>query len=163
MGGLGALWDEVGPQFLAFGISFAVITLYWLAHHRLGRTLAALDQLTMVANLVLIASIVVIPFSTSWVGDPGTEGLPLRRHFWRSTSPSPLGSTLWCTCSRTGASYFLARPSAREVQGSLVIGLSPGAIMLASVPVAYLASPVIAQLCWLLIIPTRVVGRRLGA
>ena len=28
---LPALWDVVGPQFLAFGISFAVIASYWLA------------------------------------------------------------------------------------------------------------------------------------
>ena len=79
--GLRALWDAVGPQFLAFGISFAVIASYWLAHHRLVRMLAAVDQLTIVANLVLIASIVVIPFSTNAVGDPGVEDLPLPTAF----------------------------------------------------------------------------------
>ena len=161
--GLGALWDEVGPQFLAFGISFAVIALYWLAHHRLVRTLGAIDQLTMVANLVLIASIVVIPFSTSWVGDPGTEGLPLPTAFLAVNIAVASGLHLLVYMLAYRRELFLARPSAREVQGTLVIGLSPGAIALASVPVAYLASPVIAQLCWLLIIPTRVVGRRLGA
>jgi hypothetical protein len=55
---------------------------------------------------------------------------------------------------------FLVKPSARELQGAIVIGLSPAAIFLASVPVAYLASPIIAQLCWLSIIPIRVVVRR---
>jgi uncharacterized membrane protein len=68
--GVRALWDAIGPQFLAFGISFAVIASYWLAHHRLVRTLGAIDQLTIVANLVLIASIVVIPFSTNAVATP---------------------------------------------------------------------------------------------
>ena len=58
---------------------------------------------------------------------------------------------------------FLVRPSAHEVQGAIVIGLSVGAIVLASVPIAYLASPVIAQLCWLLIIPIRVAARRWAA
>jgi uncharacterized membrane protein len=42
--------DTVGPQFLAFGISFAVIASYWLAHNRLVRTLAAVDQLAIVAT-----------------------------------------------------------------------------------------------------------------
>ena len=28
-GGLRALWDAVGPQFLSFGISFAVIAIFW--------------------------------------------------------------------------------------------------------------------------------------
>jgi uncharacterized membrane protein len=76
--GLPALWDAVGPQFLAFGISFVVIASYWLAHYRLVRALAAVDQ---VMNLVLIASIVVIPFSTNAVGDPGVEDLPLPTAF----------------------------------------------------------------------------------
>ena len=52
---------------------------------------------------------------------------------------------------------FLVRPNARQVQGAIVIGLSVGVIVLASVPLAYLASPVAAQLCWLLIIPIRVI------
>ena len=29
---LPALWDAVGPQFLAFAISFAIIASYWLAN-----------------------------------------------------------------------------------------------------------------------------------
>ena len=56
MGRVRALWDTVGPQFLAFGISFVVIASYWLAHFRLVRTLAAIDQLTILANVVLIAA-----------------------------------------------------------------------------------------------------------
>ena len=161
--GLGALWDAVGPQFLAFGISFAVIASYWLAHHRLVRTLAAVDQLTIVANLVLIASIVVLPFSTNAVGDPGVEDLPLPTAFLAVSIAvaSGLHTFVYMLSYRRG--LFLVRPSAREVQGAIVIGLSPEAIMLASVPVAYLASPVIAQLCWLLIIPIRVIARRWAA
>jgi len=55
---------------------------------------------------------------------------------------------------------FLVRPTAREVQGAIVIGLSVGVVVLASLPLAYLASPIVAQLCWLLIIPIRVAARR---
>ena len=86
-----------------------------------------------------------------------------RRRFWRSTSPSPQGlhTLVWVLALRR--ELFLVRPSAREVHEALVIGLSPAAIVLASVPVAYLASPVIAQLCWLSIIPIRVITRRWAA
>ena len=160
---LGALSDDVGPQFLAFGISLAVIASYWLAHHRLVRTLAAVDQLTIVANLLLIASIVVIPFSTNSVGDPGIEDLPLPTAFLavNIAIASGLHTLVYVLAYRR--KLFLVRPSARELQGSLVIGLSPAVIFLASVPVAYLASPLIAQLCWLLIIPIRVAARRWAA
>ena len=161
--GLPALWDAVGPQFLAFGISFAVIASYWLAHHRLVRTLAAVDQLTIVANLVLIASIVVLPFSTNAVGDPGVEDLPLPTAFLAVSIAVASGLHTFVYMLSYRRDLFLVRPSAREVQGALVIGLSPAAIVLASVPVAYLASPVIAQLFWLLIIPIRVIARRWAA
>jgi uncharacterized membrane protein len=161
--GVRALWDAIGPQFLAFGISFAVIASYWLAHHRLVRTLAAVDQLTIVANLVLIASIVVLPFSTNAVGDPGVEDLPLPTAFLAVSIAVASGLHTFVYMLSYRRDLFLVRPSAREVQGAIVIGLSPAAIMLASVPVAYLASPVIAQLCWLLIIPIRVIARRWAA
>jgi uncharacterized membrane protein len=161
--GVRALWDAIGPQFLAFGISFAVIASYWLAHHRLVRTLEAVDQLTIVANLVLIASIVVIPFSTNAVGDPGIEDLPLPTAFLAVNIAVASGLHILVYMLAYRRELFLVRPSAREVHGAIVIGLSPAAIVLASVPVAYLASPVIAQLCWLSIIPIRVVARRWAA
>ena len=124
------------------------------------RTLAAIDQLTILANLVLIASIVVIPFSTNAVGDPGVEELPLPTAVLavNIAVASGLHTLVYMLAYRRG--LFLVRPSARELQGSLVIGLSPAAILLPSVPIAYLASPIIAQLCWLLIIPIRVAARR---
>ena len=127
------------------------------------RTLEAVDQLTIVANLVLIASIVVIPFSTNSVGDPGVEDLPLPTAFLavNIAVASGLHTLVWVLALRR--ELFLVRPSAREVHEALVIGLSPAAIVLASVPVAYLASPVIAQLCWLSIIPIRVITRRWAA
>jgi TMEM175 potassium channel family protein len=158
-----ALWNAVGPQFLAFGISFAVIASYWLAHHRLVRTLAAVDQPTIIANLVLVASIVVIPFSTNAVGDPGVENLPLPTAFLavNIALASGLHTLVYMLAYRR--KLFLVKPSARQVQGAIVIGLSVGMIVLASVPLAYLASPVVAQLCWLLIIPIRVVARRWAA
>src|SRR5215213_1275980 len=160
---LPALWDAVGPQFLAFGISFAVIASYWLAHHRLVRMLAAVDQLTIIANLVLIASSVVIPFSTNAVGDPGVEDLLLPTAFLavNIAVASGLHTLVYMLAYRR--KLFLVKPSAREVQGAIIIGLSVGVIVLASAPVAYLASPVIAQLCWLLIIPIRVAARRWAA
>jgi uncharacterized membrane protein len=139
-GGLPALWDAVGPQFLAFGISFVVIASYWLAHYRLVRTLGAVDHVMILANLVLIASIVVIPFSTNAVGDPAVEDLPLPTAFLavNIALASGLHTLVWVLAYRR--ELFIVRPNAREVQRSLVIGLSVAVIVLASVPVAYLAS-----------------------
>jgi hypothetical protein len=74
---LGALDDAVGQQFVAFAIAFAVIASYWLQHHRLIASFAAIDYAAMVVNLFLIAAIVLLPFSTQAVGDPGDTDLSL--------------------------------------------------------------------------------------
>jgi uncharacterized membrane protein len=58
-------------------IAFAVIASYWLQHHRMVASFVAIDVRTIVANLCLIAGIVLLPFSTAAVGDPSVEDLPL--------------------------------------------------------------------------------------
>jgi uncharacterized membrane protein len=93
------------------------------------RTLAAVDQPTIIANLVLVASIVVIPFSTNAVGDPGVEELPLPTAFLavNIALASRLQTLVYMLAYRRG--LFLVRPTARQVQGAIVIGLSGGVIV----------------------------------
>src|SRR4051794_11379312 len=59
-----SLDDAVGAQIVGFVIAFAVIASYWLQHHRLFASFAAIDYTMVVVNLALIAAIVVLPFST---------------------------------------------------------------------------------------------------
>ena len=73
----GSLFDAVGAQFIAFAIAFAVIANYWVVHHRMISAFAAIDYPTIVANLFLIAAIVLLPFSTQSVGDPSIDDLAL--------------------------------------------------------------------------------------
>ena len=77
---LSALADALGPQFIAFLIAFAVIAGYWLLHHRMVASFVALDTRTIVVNLFLVAAVVLLPFSTDSVGDPGVENLVLTPH-----------------------------------------------------------------------------------
>jgi len=72
-----ALGAEINPQLIAFLISFAVISSYWLAHHRMIASFTAIDTPVIVANLALIATIVVLPFATEAVGSPNIDDLPL--------------------------------------------------------------------------------------
>jgi uncharacterized membrane protein len=74
---LSTLDGDVGPQLIAFGITFVVIANYWLVHHRMVADFAYIDVPAIVANLFLIAAIVLLPFSTQAVGDPATDDLAL--------------------------------------------------------------------------------------
>ncbi len=53
------------PKFVGFGVSFFVIDIYWIAHHRLFGTLKREDGKLRVVNLAFLASVVFLPFSTS--------------------------------------------------------------------------------------------------
>jgi uncharacterized membrane protein len=56
------------PQFYSFAISFWIIGVYWLAHHRIFRYIRAYDRRLMVINLLFLMWIVLIPFSASLLG-----------------------------------------------------------------------------------------------
>ena len=145
---LGALYDAVGNQFLAFLIAFAVISSYWLAHHRLIASFTAIDTPVIVANLALIGAIVVLPFSTNDVGDPGVSDLALPTAVMavNVALASTLHSLVYALAAHRG--LLASRPSRRELTATLAAGLTPAIVFLASIPIAYLASPLAAQLSW---------------
>jgi uncharacterized membrane protein len=62
-------WDNL----LAFGISFAVIGRFWLVHHRFFSEIDAFDGRLLALNLLYLASIVLIPFSSEVLGEYGGE------------------------------------------------------------------------------------------
>ena len=64
-GDLGDLVSDNSDRLLAFGISFAVITLFWLAHHRVFIRLKAIDSTITMINMLWLACIVFLPFPTA--------------------------------------------------------------------------------------------------
>lgn len=161
---LGSLDDALGAQFVAFAIAFAVIAGYWLRHHRMVASFTAIDYPVIVVNLGLVAAIVLLPFSTRAVGDPGINELAL---------PTALMAVNIAAASilHSGV-YLLARhrrlmspqPGAAETRQYMLAGLATAAVFLLSIPLAYILSPDWARLFWLALIPIGyVLGRsRLG-
>ena len=157
---LGALDDAVGQQFFAFVIAFAVIANYWLQHHRLIASFAAIDYPTIVVNLFLIAAIVVLPFSAQAVGDPGVDDLPLLTVIMavNVVAASAVHTLVYGVAVRRN--LLSPAPSRGEVSYAVVNGLVAAAVFGASVPVAYLISPVAARIAWVSLIPiTWLLGR----
>ena len=65
-----ALWDQ-GEKFLAYGISFAVIARFWLVHHSFFSEVKAFDGRLIGLNMLYLAWIVLIPFSSQVLGEYG--------------------------------------------------------------------------------------------
>lgn len=146
---LSNLYAAVGPQFLAFLIAFAVIAGYWFAHHRMVASFVAMDSRTLVANIFLIGAVVLLPFTTSSVGDPGVAELPLPTVLMAVdvAAVSVLFTLVWVMAAR--GELLVDKPSAQERFQRLANGLAPAVVFLLSVPIAYLAEPYVARLFWL--------------
>ncbi len=149
---LSALADAVGPQFVTFLIAFAVIASYWRAHHRMVASFVAIDTANILANLCLIAGVVLLPFSTASVGDPSTADLPLPTALMaiNVAAVSSLFTTVWVVASRRG--LLDHTPTSGEWREQVIAGLAPAVVFLASIPLAYLVSPAVARLFWLVLL-----------
>jgi uncharacterized membrane protein len=64
---------ELSPSFLSFAISFAVIGAYWVAHHRLYSLIERYDRKLIWLNLLSLFFIVLMPFTTTLVGEHGNN------------------------------------------------------------------------------------------
>jgi uncharacterized membrane protein len=149
---LGSLDDEVGSQFIAFAIAFALIANYWLVHHRLIASFDALDTPVIVANLFLIAAVVLLPFSTEAVGDPEIDDLALPTAVFAldvAAASMMLTIIYWLAWKRD---LFRSRPSRAELHANLIASVVPAVIFVVSIPIAYLASATAAKLSWLSLI-----------
>ena len=54
------------PKFIGFFISFFVIAVYWVAHHRIFRFVHRLDNRLIWTNLFFLLGIVLMPFTTAY-------------------------------------------------------------------------------------------------
>ena len=62
-----ALRDQL-PQFIAFGLSFALVANLWWQHHRLFDLLEAIEPAAIGINLILLAFVALVPYPTSLLG-----------------------------------------------------------------------------------------------
>jgi uncharacterized membrane protein len=59
------------PRFLAFALSFWIIAIYWLAHHRYFRHIMRYDERLIALNFLMLFFLVLIPFTTLVLGEYG--------------------------------------------------------------------------------------------
>ncbi|OJU81152.1 MAG: hypothetical protein BGO11_16085 [Solirubrobacterales bacterium 70-9] len=69
-----AIWHNLWEQhekFLAYAISFAVIARFWLVHHQFFSEVKAFNGRLIGLNMLYLAFIVLIPFSSQVLGEYG--------------------------------------------------------------------------------------------
>ena len=157
-----ALGDsEFTSALLSFFVSFMVIGIYWLAHHRYFRFIRSYDHRLMWRNLFFLLTIVFLPVPTSILGKFGDQ--PVAVSFY-ALSVALAGCTLtwlWLYAARNPA---LVEPKLepRFIDYYAFRALVPSVIFVLSVPLAFF-NPFLTELSWLLVPLTRpLLGRFYG-
>ena len=139
------IWDE-RENFLAYAISFAVIGRFWLVHHRFFGEVRAFDGRLLALNMLYLAFIVLIPFSSQLLGEFGGETTSVV--FYAANLAACVLVGMWMALDAQRAGLTTADAPTRRV--TLARGLYISGVFLASIPVAFFA-PGWAPLLWLVL------------
>ncbi len=152
-----ALRDAL-PSIYSYALSFAVIGLFWLAHHRMFRYIVRLDAVLLALNLATLGVVAFVPFPTEVLGDHGKAVAAVVFYAATMSLLGALISCLWAYASHGGRLIRRETPSLQVAHG-LWRSLAVPAVFLASIPIAFV-NPQVAIWSWLTIVAVRVLLRR---
>ena len=147
------------PSLGAYALSFALVGRYWVVHHRMFEDLRSFDGTLMALNLVFLALIGLVPFSSDLVDRYDQE--PIAAAVFAATlGLAALVNTIMVRYIRRRG-FAPAADEANRVGG--VVSLVIAVAFLVSIPAAFL-SITLARLIWVSVFlvryPARMLGRR---
>jgi uncharacterized membrane protein len=137
------------PQMAGFATSFAVVGLFWLAHHGLFRYIKGIDRPLVLLNLLFLGTIAFVPYPTALLSAAGDE-VPATIFYAASMAAVGLAeAAVWLYAIRIRE---LALPGVSPAVRRWVLLriLRTPVVFLLSIPVA-LVWPNLAKWLWLLI------------
>jgi uncharacterized membrane protein len=140
--------QAMAPKFTSFILSFAIIGVYWLAHHRYFVYIIRHDIGLILLNLLFLFFIVILPFVTGLLENYAY--LPLANIVYALTAAA-LGlaiGLLWWYASRDHR-LVDENLDPQLIRATNIQALSAPAVFLLSVPMALIA-PLLAQITWAL-------------
>ena len=93
---------ELWPNAFSFLVSFWLIGFYWLAHHRIFHHIRAYDRRLLLINLLFLMWIVLLPFSSSLIGEYENLQLPVIVYALHNILAGLTLSWLWRHASKDG-------------------------------------------------------------
>lgn len=145
---LGAGLSNLEDDLIAYFIGFAVMGKFWYEHHKMFSAIVRSDRRLIVANLLLLSLIALMPFTTGVLGS-FDDPLAVTIYALNVAAAAAAGG-LTELVAHTGG---LAPPGALgEKPVAIRLNIWVVAIFLLSIPIAYLISPTVGQLSWLLLL-----------
>jgi uncharacterized membrane protein len=143
---LTAIW----PKYLAYILSFLVIGIFWIGHHRRYRFIQRYDGNLLFLNLLLLMVVAFIPFPTSLISEHGNQTATI---FYAATMTVSglVAIIIWLYASR---GHRLIDPDLdrRTIQRETLRLLVVPAIFVLSIGLAFINDD-LAKFAWVLVAP----------
>ena len=139
---------DLSTRYYVYLLSFAVIGLFWMAHHRLFGYLDHIDEALTLLNLVVLAAMAALPFPSAVLGRYASQRAAVILYAASMAVTGTLMMVLWIVADRRG--LLSPRASRAEINAGLWRGASTAIVFGLSIPVA-VVSPSNALYCWLAI------------
>jgi uncharacterized membrane protein len=160
----GADWAAlrgVGPNFVAYVLSFVYLAIYWNNHHHLLHTVTRVDGLILWANSHLLFWLSLVPAATGWMGENFLAPLPTAVYGVSLLMPAIAYYLLQRTIVRQqGEHSVLASALGRDVKGKISPLLYAAAVALAFVN-AWLSIAIYALVAVMWLVPDRRIEKAL--
>ncbi len=154
---------ELFPQFFAYALSFTIIAINWMFHHRKFRAIVAYDTGLIWLNFAFLLFVALVPFPTSLLSEYGSAGrIAPVLYALEVAILSLLQAIIW----QYARSRELLAPDIDDKLFHYIQrnGFATPLVFLLSIPLALLLpDPSWAMWFWILSWPASIVAGRLGA
>jgi uncharacterized membrane protein len=142
---------SIWPKYLGYLVSFWVIGLYWMAHHRIFRLIDSYDRRLLTLNLAFLCTVAFMPFPTSVLFDYAGVFIVVLLYAGTLTLTGLSLVAIWLYATKE---HRLVDPQLDERMihnqtRSLLVG--PGVFLLSIIVAIF--NPDLAMYAWLLQIP----------
>jgi uncharacterized membrane protein len=144
------------PRYLGWAVSFWVIALYWVAHHRCYRYIRRYDRRLMYLNFLFLMFIAFMPFPTTLLFSNGLQSASVI--FYAGTAAG-MGLSLAWLWIYAFSHRFVSEDATPALNRSIRLYLlMPPAVFIVSAVVAVF-NVQLAVFAWLLLIPVYAIRR----
>lgn len=146
----------LGHQYLGYILSFLVIGVFWIGHHRRYRFIRHYDGMLLFLNLLLLMIVAFLPFPSALISRyPGATATIF--YAGVMVAAGVVSLLIWGYASR-GHRLIDPELSGRVIRREYLALLATPLVFLASIGIA-LIDPDLAKFFWILVAPARLLLR----
>jgi uncharacterized membrane protein len=153
---LDALWAK-NPEIVSFFLSFAVLGMFWSAHHEFVSRLAAIDTRLRTWNIVYLAFVAFLPFPALLLGQYPDNSAAVALYAVGVGAISGLETIIFRHAHRAGLNRKQMSPAIANY-GTVASAL-PVVFFLLSAPIAFI-NPILGMATWALSLPAQAIHNR---